>query len=120
MMLGLPSEKRLAGLRGLGDWFAPDCTPGSAGCVPHWYCYLPLMATPDCLASFESGVEEGASDIVAPVAGTVSAAVGGAASGAAAGLSSGLLTGGTTGTVLIVGGVLIVAALLAFDMFSKS
>jgi len=86
----------LGALRGMGDWFDPDCTPGTAGCVPHWYCYIPLMATPDCVQSFGQGVQELASDVVSPVAGTASAAVTGAVSGVASGAASGLFSGATS------------------------
>ena len=88
----------------LGDWFDPSCTPGTAGCVPHWYCYIPLMATPDCVQSFGVGVSEIASDIASPIVGTATAAVGGAASGLASGVATGLGSS-VLGTVLIIGGI---------------
>ena len=64
--------------RGVGDWFAPpDCPPGSPGCVPHWYCYIPGMATSDCFASFVQGTSELGQAAGTAVAAPVAAAVGG-------------------------------------------
>lgn len=98
---------------GLGDWFAPDCQPGSAGCVPHWYCYVPGMATPDCLASLTTGLEVIGSDVGAAVGGTAAAvgsgvvsAVGSTATGAASSFASGL------SPTVLVGGAVIVGVLL--------
>lgn len=102
-----------------------DCTPGTAGCVPHWYCYIPFMATPDCLASFQEGTKELASAGATAATGTVVAAVGGAASGVSEGVAAGInkgfadsVVGGglglSSGLLLAVGG-----GLLAF-MFLTS
>lgn len=68
---------------GMGDWFTPDCTPGTADCVPHWYCYIPGMATPDCLQSLQVGLEQIGSDVGSAVGGVVGATVSGAGSAAA-------------------------------------
>lgn len=91
-------------MRGLGDWADPSCEPGTAGCVPHWYCYIPLMATPDCLQSFAAGTEA----IVSGTASTVGGVVGATAKGVASGALD-AVTGGTalsnTGLLLIAGGV---------------
>lgn len=72
--------------RGVGDFTAPSCTPGEKGCVPHWYCYIPGMATPDCWKSFVTGTGElvsGAGEAVGTVArATVENAVSGFFQGA--------------------------------------
>jgi len=67
--------------RGFGDWFDPSCEPGTPGCVPHAYCYVPFMATPDCLASFGEGVKEIAGGAGSAVGGVVGSAVSGVVSG---------------------------------------
>jgi len=88
---------------GLGDWFEPNCdtpgsVPGQAACgVPHWYCYLPGVATPDCLASLGQGLTEIGSDVGGAVSGTVNAAGQGAG-----GVLSGLFSGSGTGTLLLI------------------
>ena len=66
----------------------PGCTPGTANCVPHWYCYIPLMATPDCLASFAEGTGELAQAGGQAVGATVSKTVQGAVTGVAQGLAN--------------------------------
>jgi hypothetical protein len=73
--------------RGVGDFSDPACTPGEKGCVPHWYCYIPGMATPDCLQSFVTGTGE----LAQTVGSTVGRATAAAATGATGGLFSGLL-----------------------------
>ena len=73
-------------LRGIGDWSDPSCEPGSPGCVPHWYCYVPLMATPDCLASFGQGVKEIGGAVGSTVGSTVGSAIGGAVQGVVGGV----------------------------------
>lgn len=105
-----------------------DCTPGTSGCVPHWYCYIPFMATPDCLASFKEGTSEVASAGASAVTGTVAAAASGVASGVASGIADGFnnANSGNPGTnpfslslssglILAVGG-----GLLAFMFLSAS
>lgn len=72
---------RISKLRGMGDWFSPDCTPGSQGCVPHWYCYIPGAVTPDCLASLGQGISETTQAVVAAAGGVAGAAAGGVVSG---------------------------------------
>lgn len=74
--------------RGVGDWFAPDCQPGTADCVPHWYCYVPGAATPDCLASLGVGLNQ----IGQAVGSTVGTTAGAVSSGVLAGAGSGLIT----------------------------
>lgn len=69
--------------RGVGDWFEPSCPPGSPGCVPHAYCYVPGMVTPDCIASFGQGVKE--------IAGAAGQAAGGVLGSAVKGVVSGTL-----------------------------
>jgi len=64
-------------LTGFGDWFDPSCQPGTPGCVPHWYCYVPGMATPDCWASFVQGTQELGQAAGTAVSAPVTAAVGG-------------------------------------------
>ena len=81
------------GMGKLGDWTAPDCTPGAPDCVPHWYCYIPFMATPDCLASFAQGTKQIVSGTVGAATGTIAAAAGGAAAGAVEGTGKGTCTG---------------------------
>lgn len=78
--------KKAASLKGLGDWFEPSCTAGvdNPDCVPHWYCYIPLMATPDCVQSFAAGVKEIASEAGTAVTTTAGAVIEGAAQGTAA------------------------------------
>jgi hypothetical protein len=76
-------------LRGLGDWFEPDCTPGTPNCVPHWYCYIPGAATPDCLLSLQQGFNTIGSAAGQTVGGVVNSTVTGVVQGAA---------GDTTGT----------------------
>lgn len=72
--------------RGMGDFTTPDCTPGLPGCVPHWYCYIPGAATPDCLASLVTGTGE-----LATAAGsTVGQIAGNVATGAVGGVLAGL------------------------------
>lgn len=66
---------------GVGDWFDPSCTPGQKGCVPHWYCYIPAMATPDCWSSFQTGLTEIAAIPGQAVTQSVGAAVKGVACG---------------------------------------
>lgn len=63
--------------RGVGDWFSPSCAPGSPGCVPHWYCYIPGMATSDCWASFVQGTSEIGQATGTAASAPVTAAVGG-------------------------------------------
>lgn len=95
-------------LRGLGDWFTPNCdtagsVPGQAACgVPHWYCYIPGMATPDCLASLGEGLTEIGGGVGAAVGGTVNAV----GQGAGATLA-GMFQGSGTGTLLLIGGGLL-------------
>lgn len=74
--------------RGVGDWFSPDCDPGSPGCVPHLYCYIPGMATPDCLASLSQGLQTIGSDVGSAVGGTAAAAASGVVSGATSAVST--------------------------------
>lgn len=74
---------------GLGDWADPGCEPGTEGCVPHWYCYIPFMATPDCLKSFGEGVKE----IASGAAGAVVGAAGEVASGVGEGVGAGVQSG---------------------------
>ncbi len=66
----------------MGDWSSPDCVPGSYGCVPHWYCYIPGAATPDCLASLVAGAKEVGGDIGNAAGGIVNSTVTGAIGGA--------------------------------------
>lgn len=100
-------------LRGLGDWFTPNCdtpgsVPGQAACgVPHWYCYIPGMATPDCLASLGEGMTELGTGIGTAVGGTVNAV--GAGAGATLG---GIFTGSGSGTVLLIAGGVLLLLLL--------
>jgi len=116
------------GIGRLGDFTAPDCTPGTAGCVPHWYCYIPLMATPDCLASFAAGTKALTQDVTSAAVGTVTAAASGAAAGAVAGTGQGTclgLLGGSSfaqtvcqnPTVAALGGAAILFGLIA--LFKK-
>lgn len=111
------------GIGRLGDFSAPDCPPGSAGCVPHWYCYIPLMATPDCIASFAAGTKALTTDVTSAAVGTVAAAAGGAAAGAVQGTGQGtcmgLLGGGgfatkvcQNPTVAVLGGLVIFFGLI--------
>lgn len=73
--------------RGMADFTTPDCTPGVPGCVPHWYCYVPGAATPDCIASLVTGTGE-----LATAAGaTVGQIAGNVATGAVGGLIGGFL-----------------------------
>lgn len=69
-------------LGGLGDWFEPDCVPGTPNCVPHWYCYIPGAATPDCLASLQQGINTIAGAVGTTAGGAVNSAVTGAVQGA--------------------------------------
>lgn len=122
----LPQMRRASQFRGLGDWSEPACPPGTPGCVPHWYCYVPFMATPDCWQSFVQGVSAGSSAIGEGagevVGGVVSGAVTGAGGGLATGIGSGIGAGtGTTGggmsgtiitVALIIGGAMLVSKLL--------
>lgn len=75
--------------KGLGDWFTPTCDASdpSGNCVPHWYCYVPFMATPDCLQSFGQGVKQ----IVSAPASAVGTAIGSSVSGATSGLVQGIV-----------------------------
>jgi len=88
---------------GLGDWFEPNCdtpgsVPGQAACgVPHWYCYVPGMATPDCLASLSEGLTEIGSDLGGAAAGVPDAAGKGLAA-----FLEGLFKGSGTGTLLLI------------------
>jgi hypothetical protein len=75
--------------RGMGDWFDPGCQPGTHGCVPHWYCYIPGAVTPDCLSSLAVGTGE----LASAAGGAVGSVVSSAATGATGGLFSGLLGG---------------------------
>lgn len=75
-------ESMMLGMRGLADWSSPDCVPGSYGCVPHWYCYIPGAATPDCLASLVAGAKEIGGDIGNAAGGIVNSTVTGAIGGA--------------------------------------
>jgi len=104
MMLQRPS---------LGDWADPSCTPGEPGCVPHWYCYIPFMATPDCLASFAEGTKE-------IVSGGASAA-GGVVGATAKGVASGVVDAATTssGTSLLGMGLLLGAGLFTLVLFTR-
>ena len=92
--------------RGMGDWFDPNCdtpgsVPGQAACgVPHWYCYIPGMATPDCLASLGNGLTQIGSAVGTAAAGTVNAAGQGAG-----GVLSGLFSGSGSGTLLLIAGI---------------
>jgi hypothetical protein len=66
---------------GVGDFSDPSCPPGQKGCVPHWYCYIPGMATPDCWASFQTGLTEIAAAPGQLVTQTIQSAVKGVACG---------------------------------------
>lgn len=99
---------------GMGDWFPPNCdtpgsVPGQPACgVPHWYCYIPGMATPDCLASLQEGMQE--------IGGSVGSAVGGMVNAVGSGAGSALagsLTSSGSGTLILVG----IAAVIAFSLF---
>lgn len=79
--------------RGMGDFSTPSCQPGTPGCVPHWYCYIPFMATPDCLASFAQGTKELTTDVTSAATGTVAAAASGAVAGAVQGTGQGTCLG---------------------------
>src|SRR6185437_7230910 len=61
-----------------------DCDPTSQVC--HWYCYIPFMATSDCLASFNTGTR----DLASAATHEVGAATAAVATGAAAGFAKGL------------------------------
>lgn len=85
-----------------------DCDPNSQVC--HWYCYIPFMATSDCLASFNAGTKTIASSAGSAVGGAINAA----ATGATKGLADSLLGGDpnspglsmSTGLMLaVVGGI---------------
>lgn len=85
---GLGASDPYAGTDALGGPTANgDCTPGTPGCVPHWYCYAPLLGifSADCRASFAQGAGELAqagSSVVGETAGKVAAGtVAGASSG---------------------------------------
>ena len=78
MMLPRPS---------LGDWFDPSCTPGAPGCVPHWYCYIPGMATTDCLQSFAEGLKQAGTAIGQTVGGVVGSTAGGVIQGTVQGVT---------------------------------
>lgn len=54
-----------------GSTATPDCDPNSQVC--HWYCYIPFMATSDCLASFDAGAGTIASGAGQAVGGAVNA-----------------------------------------------
>jgi len=73
---------------GLADFTAPDCPPGQPGCVPHWYCYIPGAATPDCLASLVTGTGE----LATSAGSTVGQIASNAATGAVGGILSGIFT----------------------------
>lgn len=116
------------GMGKLGDFADPSCTPGSEGCVPHWYCYIPLMATPDCLASFAAGTKALTKDVTSAAVGTATAAAGGAVAGVVQGTGQGtclgLLGGGSFAqticqnpTVAVLGGAAIFLGLIA--LFKK-
>ena len=97
---------------GMGDWFDASCEPGTPGCVPHWYCYIPMMATPDCLQSFAAGTE-------AIVSGTAQT-VGGVVGATAKGVATGALDAATGGTVLSNVGLLLgVGGLVAVLLLTK-
>lgn len=88
-----------------GATATPDCDPTQQVC--HWYCYIPFMATPDCLASFNAGTTA-----IATGAGqTVGTAAGAVITGASAGLAQGLLNpGGTPGAPMSMTTILMFAA----------
>ena len=77
-------------------FFDASCPPGSPGCVPHWYCYIPLMATPDCLASFTQGVKEMGTAVGSAAGGVAAAAVSGTVAGVAQGIEDTLLPGSSS------------------------
>ena len=93
-------------------FFDASCPPGSAGCVPHWYCYIPFMATPDCLASFSEGVKEGATYAGSAVGSVAASAVSGAVGGVTQGITDTLLPGSGTNWALYIG----LAAAAAFAL----
>ena len=67
-------------------FFDASCPPGSPGCVPHWYCYIPGMVTPDCVASLAQGVKEAAGAVGTTVGETVGSAVAGTTQGIVQGI----------------------------------
>lgn len=71
----------LSAVSGMGDWFQPTCTPGTPDCVPHWYCYIPGAATPDCLASLGQGVSQITQGAASAAGNVVGSVAGGVASG---------------------------------------
>lgn len=77
-------------------FFDSSCPPGSPGCVPHWYCYIPFMATPDCLASFSQGVKEGATAVGSAAGSVAASAVSGTVAGVAQGIEDTLLPGSSS------------------------
>src|ERR1019366_6767308 len=77
-------------------FFDASCPPGSPGCVPHWYCYIPFMATPDCLASFTEGVKEMGTAVGSAAGGVAAAAVSGTVGGVAQGIEETLFPGSST------------------------
>jgi hypothetical protein len=109
---------------GMRDWFDPSCTPGTdPNCVPHWYCYVPFMATPDCRASFGEGLRQIASGVTSTVAGTAGTIAGGIAAGVGQGVCSSILGSGqfgqmvcgspTTAALIGIGGIAVLALLFS-------
>lgn len=81
-----------------------DCNSSQQVC--HWYCYIPFMATPDCLQSFQAGTAQIAQGATSAATGTVTSFVGGIASGIGAGLNP----GGSAQTSSILGTVIVASA----------
>lgn len=91
---------------GLGDWFEPTCQIGDPDCVPHWYCYVPGMATSDCLASLGVGVQTIAGGAGQVAGGVVNSAVTGTVQGiTGAGSATSSITGNVLTPLLLVAGV---------------
>lgn len=63
-----------------------DCDSTQQVC--HWYCYIPFMATSDCLTSFQAGTKQATSDVAGAATSVVVAAGSGVASGIAQGVAN--------------------------------